>query len=80
MDHPEPYAINPMPAVLGADSSSSKDTGDVGHGGALPSDDAEAGNGSHRRPAETLVLDVSKDEAESQPPSTFWSVAFHQQA
>jgi hypothetical protein len=71
MDHLEPYAINPMPAVLGADSSSSEDAGDVGRGGALPTDDVEAGNESHRRPAETSVLDVSKDEAESQPPSMF---------
>jgi hypothetical protein len=66
MDHLEPSAANPMPGVLGGDSSSLEDAGDVRSEGALPSDDAEAGNGSHR-PTDTLVLEVSEDKAESQP-------------
>jgi hypothetical protein len=80
MDRPEPSAANLMPSVLGGDSSSSEDTGDVGLGGDLPSDNAEARNGSHDRPADTMVLEVSEDESESQPPSTFWSIMFRPQA
>jgi hypothetical protein len=71
MDRSKPSIANPMPSVLGGDSSSSKDVGDAGHGGALPSDDAEVKNGSRRRPADTIVLEVSEDEVESQLPSAF---------
>jgi hypothetical protein len=71
VDRPEPSTINPMPSTLGGDSSGSKDTGDVGCGSALPSDDADAGDGSRRCPAGASVLEVSKDDDESQPPSTF---------
>jgi hypothetical protein len=68
VDHPEPSAAIPMPGVLGGDSSSSKDMGNAGCGGALPSDDAEARNRSRHHPVDTIVLEVSKDEAESQLP------------
>jgi hypothetical protein len=75
-NRPKPSAVNPMPGVLGGDSSSSEDAGDAGHGGALPSDDAEARDGSRLHPVSTFVLEVSEDEAESWPPSAFRSVAF----
>jgi hypothetical protein len=79
-DPPEPSAINPMPVVLGGDSSSLKDDGGVVHGGAPPLNDAEARDGSRRRPVGSSILEVSKDEAESQPPSVFQSVAFRPRA
>jgi hypothetical protein len=71
VDHPDPSTINPMPSTLGSDSSGSKDTGNVGYGSALPSDDVDARDGSRRCPVGASVLEVSKDDAESQPPSTF---------
>jgi hypothetical protein len=72
-DPPEPSVVNPMSVVLGGDSSSSKDAGGAVHGGASP---ARAGDGSHYRPACSSILEVPEDEAESQPPSVFQSVAF----
>jgi hypothetical protein len=59
-DPPEPSAINPMPAVLGGDSSSSEDAGGVVHGGASP---PRVGDGS-RRPACSSIFEVLEDEAE----------------
>jgi hypothetical protein len=70
-DRPEPSAVNPMPGVLGSDSSILEDMGDVGHGGALLSDDAEARDGSRHHPTGTSVLELSEDEAESRPSSMF---------
>jgi hypothetical protein len=70
-DRTEPSAVNPMPGMLGGDSSSLEDVGDMGRGGSLPSDDAKAKDRSHCRPTGASVLEVSKDEAESQPPSAF---------
>jgi hypothetical protein len=67
-DPPEPSAVNPMPAVLGGNSSSSEDAGGAVRGGASP---ARAGDGSHCRPAYSSILEVPEDEAESQPPSVF---------
>jgi hypothetical protein len=72
--------LNPMPGVLGSDSSSSEDVGDAGRGGALPSDDAEVGDESRCHPMVASILEVSEDEAESQHPSVFQSVAFRPQA
>jgi ribosomal protein L12E/L44/L45/RPP1/RPP2 len=65
MDRSKLSAANPMPGVLGGDSSSSKDAGVAGRRGALASDDAEARNRSHHCLTDTMVLEVSKDEAES---------------
>jgi hypothetical protein len=64
-DPPEPSAVNPMPAVLGGDSSSSEDAGGAVHGGAPPLNDAKARDGSRRHPAGSSILEVSEDEAES---------------
>jgi hypothetical protein len=75
VDHPEPSAAIPMPGVLGGDSSSSKDVGNAGRRGALPSNDVEARNRSRCHPTDTTVLEVSEDEVESQPPPH--SGAFH---
>jgi hypothetical protein len=80
VDRPEPSAVNPMPGVLGGDSSRSEDAGDAGHEGAHPSNDTEARDGSRCHPAGASILEVSKDEDESQPPSMFRSVAFRPQA
>jgi hypothetical protein len=43
VDQPEPSAANPMPGVLGGDSSSSKGAEEARHGGVPPTGDAEAG-------------------------------------
>jgi hypothetical protein len=42
VDQPEPSAANPMPCVLGGDSSSSEGVEDAGRGGVPPTGDAEA--------------------------------------
>jgi hypothetical protein len=79
LDHPEPSAANPMTGVLGDDSSGSEGEKGAGHGGALPTEDAGAGNTSRHHVMEALVLEVSEDEAVSRSPMVFRSVAFHPQ-
>jgi hypothetical protein len=79
-DHPEPSAANPLPGVLGGDSSSSDEAGDAGHRGAHPSDGAEAGGASRRHPMDVEVLEVSEDEVDSQPPAMFHSISFQPQS
>lgn len=76
---PEPSATVPMPFVLGDDSSDSEGEDDAGHGGALTSEGAEAGNTSRSRPADTTVLEVSEDEVGSRSPVVFRSAVFRPQ-
>jgi hypothetical protein len=64
-DHAKPSAANPLPSVLGGDSSSSGKAGDARCEGAHPLDDVEARDASCRCPVDVEVLEVSKDEVES---------------
>jgi hypothetical protein len=76
VDRPEPSTVNLMPGVLGDDSSSSEGEKGANHVGALPTEDASAGNTCHRYAADALVLEVFEDEAVSRSPVIFRSVAF----
>jgi hypothetical protein len=64
VDPPEP-STNPMPSVLGGDSSSSEDARGAVREGAPPLNDAEAGDGSRYCPMGSSILEVLEDEAES---------------
>lgn len=77
MGRPGPLVANPMPNVLGGDSSSN-DEEVVGHGVSALLKDAEAEDASHRCPATMEVEDASEDEAKSQPPTEFRSTTFQQ--
>jgi hypothetical protein len=79
VSHLEPSVADPMPAMLGGDSSSSSDTEDAGHEGALPSMDAEARVMVCRRLVNIEVEEVSEDEADSQPLVVFQSATFRPQ-
>lgn len=77
VERPEPSAANPMPAVMGGDSSSDE-AEDAGHGVAAPPKDAETEGASRRRPATAEVEEQSEDEAISQHPAGFRSATFRQ--
>lgn len=79
VDRPKPSAANPMPGVLGGDSTSSDGAEDAGPGGALPSKDVEAGHASRRLLVDIEVLELSEDEVDSQPPAAFRSATFRPQ-
>jgi hypothetical protein len=79
IDRPEPFAANPMPDVLGDDSSGSEGDDDAGHGGAALSRDVEAENVGCHRPADGTALEVSDDETGSLSPSVFRVAAFQPQ-
>jgi hypothetical protein len=75
MDRPKPSAANPMPSVLGDDSSGSEGTAmrDVEE---LLHPDAVARNVGCHRPTDGTALEVSDDETGWQSPSVFRVAAF----
>lgn len=72
----EPSAANPMPGVLGDDSSNSGEAKDAEHRDGPPKEGAKAKDASQRRPATVKVEDMSEDEADLPPLCAFQSVPF----